>query len=212
MAEIVAETERLIIRPWRQGDRGDYLASCNNDVVTAHLGGPASVEDVDASLARIAKSQDENGFCFWAVERKQDGAFLGYCGLKPTNLADSPVEGEIEIGWRLRADAWGQGYASEAATAVLDWAWANLGAGREDKGLGHVLLSGRLIALDWLRCFGWGVLRAGDAPPPDELVEVGSSGRSRGRAQGASKEFTHVAEAAEAECQGQPNDRGRGNR
>lgn len=128
--EIIAETERLIIRPWRPGDRDDYLANCNNDVVTAHLGGPASVEDADASLARIAKSQDENGFCLWAVERKQDGAFLGYCGLKPTNLADSPVEGEIEIGWRLRSDAWGQGYASEAATAVLDWAWANLGVGR----------------------------------------------------------------------------------
>jgi len=130
VVDIVAETERLIVRHWRDSDRADYLATCNSEEVTAHLGGPGKAEDVDASLARIRKSQEENGFCYWAVERKEDGAFLGYCGLKPTNLTDSPVEGEIEIGWRFRADAWGQGYASEAATAVLEWAWANLAVDR----------------------------------------------------------------------------------
>ena len=113
-ANLPMETERLIIRPWRDSDRADYLATCNNEAVTAHLGGPSTVEDIDAGLARIAESQQENGFCYWAVERTADGAFIGYCGLKHTNLADSPVEGEIEIGWRLRDDLWGQGYASEA--------------------------------------------------------------------------------------------------
>jgi len=130
VAEVIAETGRLIIRQWRDSDRADYLATCNTEEVTAHLGGPATVEDVDASLARIRKSQEEDGFCYWAVERKEDGAFLGYCGLKHTNLTDSPVEGDIEIGWRLRVDVWGQGYAAEAATAVLEWAWANLAIGR----------------------------------------------------------------------------------
>jgi RimJ/RimL family protein N-acetyltransferase len=130
VADIITATERLIIRSWRESDRDDYLATCNNEIVTAHLGGPASVEDIDAALARIVKSQHENGFCYWAVERKRDGAFLGYCGLKRTNLADSPVENEIEIGWRLRDDVWGQGYASEAATAVLGWAWTHLSVDR----------------------------------------------------------------------------------
>ena len=120
------ETERLIVRPWRDGDREEYLASCNTEAVTAHLGGPAKVEDIDAGIARIAKSQDEHGFSFWAVERKSDGRFLGYCGLKLANLPGTPVEKDVEIGWRLREDAWGQGYASEAAEAVLAWAWANL--------------------------------------------------------------------------------------
>ena len=120
------ETERLLLRPWRDGDREEYLASCNNEAVTAHLGGPASVADIDAALARIAKSQDEHGFSFWAVERKSDGRFLGYCGLKLANLPGTPVEQDIEIGWRLREDAWRQGYASEAAAAVLGWSWANL--------------------------------------------------------------------------------------
>lgn len=120
------ETERLIIRPWRDGDRAVYLATCNTETVTANLGGPAKVEEIDAGLGRIRKSQDDNGFCFWALERKADGAFLGYCGLKVTNLPGTPVADDVEIGWRLREDAWSQGYATEAAAAVLAWAWANL--------------------------------------------------------------------------------------
>jgi len=120
------ETERLIIRPWRDGDRAVYIATCNTEAVTANLGGPASVEDIDAGLGRIRKSQEDTGFCFWALERKADGAFLGYCGLKVTNLPGTPVADDVEIGWRLRVDAWGEGYATEAAAAVLSWAWANL--------------------------------------------------------------------------------------
>lgn len=130
MAEIIAETDRLILRPWREEDRDVYLATCNTYSVTRHLDGPAKVEDIDASLARIRKSKEENGFCFWAVERKSDGAFLGYCGFKIARDEGTPIEGDIEIGWRLREDAWGQGYAYEAARAALDWAWANLDAGR----------------------------------------------------------------------------------
>jgi RimJ/RimL family protein N-acetyltransferase len=124
------ETERLIIRPWRDSDRSEYLASCNDEAVTTYLGGPAAVEDIDASLARIRKSQEENGFCFWVIERKSDGAFLGYCGFKVARDEGTPIEGDVEIGWRLRQDAWGQGYALEAARACLDWAWSNLKADR----------------------------------------------------------------------------------
>ena len=124
------ETERLIVRPWRDGDRDVYLATCNSESVTAHLGGPMTVEDIDAGLERIRVSQAENGFCFWAVERKSDGAFLGYCGLKIANDGGTPIDGEIEMGWRLREDAQGQGYVTEAARACLRWAWANLEVAR----------------------------------------------------------------------------------
>ena len=130
MAEVVAETGRLIVRQWRDSDRADYLATCNTEAVTAHLGGPATVEEMDAGLARIRKSQQDNGFGFWAIERKSDGAFLGYCGFKVVRDEGAPIEGEIEVGWRLREDAWGQGYAQEAARACLDWAWANLDLAR----------------------------------------------------------------------------------
>jgi hypothetical protein len=55
-----------------------------------------------------------------------DGALLGFCGLKIADDPGSPVEGEYEIGWRLREDAWGQGYAKEAATASLDHAFRSV--------------------------------------------------------------------------------------
>ena len=130
MAEVIAETERLILRTWRDSDRAEYLATCNTEAVMAHLNGPAPPEDVDAALARIAKSQADHGFSLWAVERKSDHALLGYCGLRICDDLEWAVPGEIEIGWRLREDAWGQSYAREAAEAALDWAWANLDAER----------------------------------------------------------------------------------
>jgi RimJ/RimL family protein N-acetyltransferase len=124
------ETERLTLREWRDEDRDALLAMCNSPTVMEHLGGPSSAGQIDAGIARLRASQAANGFCFWAVERREDAAFLGFCGLKIANDVGTPIEGEIEIGWRLREDAWGKGYAREAAEASLAWAWANLDADR----------------------------------------------------------------------------------
>jgi RimJ/RimL family protein N-acetyltransferase len=77
MAEVIAETERLFLRTWRDEDGAVYLATCNTDAVTAHLDGPAKAGDIDAAFARIGKSQSEHRFSFWAIERKADGALLG---------------------------------------------------------------------------------------------------------------------------------------
>ena len=53
---------------------------------------------------RFMAWQEERGFTFWAVERREDGALLGFCGLKIADDAGSPVHGNVEIGWRfLRA-------------------------------------------------------------------------------------------------------------
>lgn len=62
------------------------------------------------------------------MERRADGATIGFCGLV-RGAKDTPIVGEPEIGWRLAYDAWGQGYAREAAEATLDWAWARLDDG-----------------------------------------------------------------------------------
>ena len=130
MADFRIETDRLILRNWRDSDRAEYLTACNTEAVTRHLNGPSTEEEFDAAQGRIAKSQAERGFSFWAVERKSDGALLGYCGLRICEDVQRPVNGDVEIGWRLREDAWGKGYACEAAAACLDWAWANLDAKR----------------------------------------------------------------------------------
>lgn len=124
------DTDRLILRPWRDTDRAPYAEMSLSPEVMEHLGGLSTPEQVNAGIARMRASQAEHGFCFWAVERRADGAFLGFCGLKRAADAGTPIEGDIEIGWRLRRDAWGQGYGMEAARASLGWGWATLDVAR----------------------------------------------------------------------------------
>ncbi|MBO9581654.1 MAG: GNAT family N-acetyltransferase [Sphingobium sp.] len=118
-------TERLVLRDWRDADLAPFFAMCSDPRVMEFLGAPSTEVECAAGIARQRAGQAERGHCFWAVERKEDGAFLGFCGIKP-GMADTPIEGRLEIGWRLRFDAWGRGYAREAAQASLDWAWGNL--------------------------------------------------------------------------------------
>jgi RimJ/RimL family protein N-acetyltransferase len=121
----VIETERLLLRSWREADRLPFFELCQSPLVMACLGGPASAEQIDAAIARVRACEARHGFCFWAMERRTDGSFLGFCGFKVADVAGTPVEGELEIGWRLREDAWGHGYAREAALACLRWAWSD---------------------------------------------------------------------------------------
>ncbi len=121
------ETERLILRRWSDSDRPAFHAMCTDPRVMAFLGPEQTRAETDAAIDRQNGFLDKHGYCFWAVERREDGAFIGFCGLKP-GAEDTPIEGEIEIGWRLAHAYWGKGYAREAAQASLDWGWANTDA------------------------------------------------------------------------------------
>ena len=122
------ETKRLLLRNWREGDGALLHQNCNTPAVMRWLGGVKTPEFMQQVADRLGSWQALHGHTFWVAERKADGAFLGFCGLKVANDAGSPVEGEIEAGWRFREDAWGQGYAKEAAVASLDFAFSALGA------------------------------------------------------------------------------------
>ena len=127
----VIETQRLILRDWRAQDVEPFIRHLNTDAVMRWLGGVRTVEHQQwVVFDRFMAWQRERGFTFWVAERKSDGELLGFCGLKIADDAGSPVEGSIEIGWRLRENAWGQGYAKEAATASLDFAFDRLNAER----------------------------------------------------------------------------------
>lgn len=128
---IAAETERLLLRDWREEDVEPFVRNTNNEAVMRWLGGvkpPGFLERVLRD--RFMAWPERDGFTFWVVERKADGELLGFCGLKRADGRNSPVAGEVEIGWRLREDAWGQGYAREAAAAALRYAFESAGAGR----------------------------------------------------------------------------------
>ena len=124
------ETERLRLRNWREGDDERLHIHCNTPAVMRWLGGVQPRDKMTEVSERLTRLQEERGHTFWVVERKSDGAFLGFCGLKIANGRNSTVPGELEIGWRLREDGWGQGYAREAAIASLDHAFETLHAER----------------------------------------------------------------------------------
>ena len=125
------ETERLVLRDWREEDAEPFIRHTNTPAVMRWLGGVQTEEVARQAIkGRVVRWQRERGFTFWVVERKDDRALLGFCGLKLADTEGSPIEGEYEVGWRLREDAWGQGYAKEAAIASLDHAFGPLGAER----------------------------------------------------------------------------------
>lgn len=116
-------TGRLLLRPWRDEDIAPFHAMNQDAEVIRFLSEePPSLEDARAAVGRQRASQEANGYCFWAVERRDTGGFIGFCGLKP-GPAGTPIAGEVEIGWRIARDHWRQGFAYEAARASLDWAW-----------------------------------------------------------------------------------------
>lgn len=128
MADTIAETERLILRGWRSGDRAIFLDHLNSPAVMRWLGGVQDAESYTAAFDRLDSYRRDYGHTFWIVERKADGEVLGFCGLKRVNAEGALNPGDMEIGWRLREDAWGQGVAKEAAIACLDLAFGRFAA------------------------------------------------------------------------------------
>lgn len=114
----VLSTERLLLRGWIDSDREPFARMNDDPVVMEHFPNRPSRAESDAFIDRIQRAFSERGFGLWAVERRSDGRFLGFTGLwEPT--FDAAFTPAVEIGWRLAADAWGAGYATEAAREVL---------------------------------------------------------------------------------------------
>jgi RimJ/RimL family protein N-acetyltransferase len=107
-------TERLLLRGFRDTDR-DAFAAMNGDPAVMEFF-PAILDRVasDALLDRIGDRWRTDGHGLWAVERRADGAFLGFTG-----IARLPWLREPEVGWRFVPAAWGRGYATEAGRAAL---------------------------------------------------------------------------------------------
>ena len=129
MVEVAAETERLLLRTWSDADKAEFVRVTNTPAVMRWLGGVQNAEAMAAGFERIDGYQRDFGHTLWAVERKADDALLGFCGLKRVNSPGAgALTGDIEVGWRLREDAWGQGFAKEAAVASLDLAFGRFQA------------------------------------------------------------------------------------
>ena len=128
MAEAIAETARLKLREWGEGDADRFYAVMNREPVMRWLGGVQTPEQWREAYERIAAFARDFGHTFWIVEHRTGGEMLGFCGLKRVNAPGASCSGEHEIGWRLREEAWGQGFAKEAAIASLNLAFGRFAA------------------------------------------------------------------------------------
>lgn len=128
MADIILETDRLILRTRDDADMPVWLEHLNTPNVMKHLGGPQDIVQIEAAFARNAAWQAQYGHSFWIVQHKASGDMLGMCGLKRFDNKHADMTGQFEIGWRLREDYWRQGIAYEAASAAMAYAFDRLDA------------------------------------------------------------------------------------
>ena len=121
------ETERLLLREWRDSDRDAFAAIVGDPHTMRFYTATRSREEADGWIDKMIAGRASGTGQFLAVERKSDGALLGLTGTGDINFF-IPTEPKLEIGWVLGKDYWGQGYAPEAARAALEHAFTELKA------------------------------------------------------------------------------------
>ena len=128
MRPAIIETERLLLRQWRDDDRDPFAAINADPVVMEHFPATLTRAESDAFVDRHSALIDQRGWGLWAVEVRDTGDFIGFTGLA-VPVFDADFVPCTEIGWRLAPASWGRGYATEAAAAVLSFAFDELRLG-----------------------------------------------------------------------------------
>ena len=125
---IITKTPRLILRHFTINDLDD-LAPILADREVMHFSskGVQTREQTKEFINRILSLYEEQGFGLYAVINREDQQLIGFCGLLVWLFE---AQKEIEIGYRLARDYWSQGLGTEAATAIRDYAWQELGKNR----------------------------------------------------------------------------------
>ena len=122
MVKEMLETERLVLRMFRESDTDAYAEMVADPEVMRFLGKPMSRAEAWRNMAMVLGHWHLRGYGFWAVEEKGSGEMVGRVGCwRPEGWPG------LEVGWALRRRFWGRGYATEAATAALDEAFGTLG-------------------------------------------------------------------------------------
>lgn len=117
----ILQTERLLLRGWKEADLDPFARMMADPEVTRFIGGVQPRSNVWRAIAMYAGLWMLRGYGPWVVERKSDGAFLGRVGLwQPESWPG------VELAWSLDRPYWGNGYATEAAKAALDYGFMHL--------------------------------------------------------------------------------------
>ena len=122
---IVLKTKRLILRTWEE-QYLDSMSAINQDPLVCEflpkIGNRAATKTL---ICRFMNHYEKYGFTAYAVELKSNGEFIGFVGLMVASF-EAHFTPAIEIVWRLASQHWGKGYATEAAKAVVDFAFTIL--------------------------------------------------------------------------------------
>jgi ribosomal-protein-alanine N-acetyltransferase len=116
-------TPRLAFRRWRLDNINHAAALWADRRVTQLIGGPFDDNEIKQRLSDEIARQDEHGFQYWPIFLRETNVHVGCCGLRPYDAQ----RGILELGFHLRHDHWGQGYATEAARAAIEFAFNVLG-------------------------------------------------------------------------------------
>jgi ribosomal-protein-alanine N-acetyltransferase len=119
-------SERLLLRRWREEDLDPFSALNADPAVMEHFPATLNRDQCSILIERMESCFDANGFGLWALELVGERpSFLGCVGLWPVDL-EMPFAPAVELGWRLARKHWGHGYASEAASVAVEFAFGEL--------------------------------------------------------------------------------------
>jgi len=124
-AALELHTRRCVLRQWKEADLAPWAAMNADPEVRRHFPGVLDNGQALAEAGRCRDGIDQRGWGVWALEVPGAFAFAGFVGLIVPHY-DAPFVPAVEIGWRLPRAAWGQGYATEAAQAALEFAYRRL--------------------------------------------------------------------------------------
>jgi RimJ/RimL family protein N-acetyltransferase len=119
-------TERLYLRAWKSSDREPFVSMNADPRVMEHFEAPLTAAGTDTLIERIAQQFEADGFGLWAVEIPGVTPFAGFIGLYRPNF-DAHFTPCVEIGWRLAAEHWNRGYATEGAREAMRFGFETVG-------------------------------------------------------------------------------------
>lgn len=123
MAEL--RTPRLVLRQWREADLEPFAALNADLEVMRYFPAPLTREESDALAERARSGISARGWGLWVLELIEGASFIGFVGLAEPRF-DAHFTPTVEVGWRLAREQWGQGYATEAARAAVEFGFVEL--------------------------------------------------------------------------------------
>ncbi len=166
------ETERLILRPPGPEDFDAFAAFSADDVAMRHMGGTASREIAWRGCAMIIGAWTLCGFSMFSAIEKATGRWVGRLGPWAPEGWPGP-----EVGWGLAREFWGKGYATEGATAAMDWVFDELGWTE----VIHPIVPENTPSQAVARRLGSSVLRRGALPINAVVVDIWGQTRDQWR-------------------------------